>query len=62
MWTTYQVADLLNVPPSRIYDLVHSHEIPVIKIGRQLRFDPAAIREWLDARTTQAQVQASEER
>jgi len=59
MWTVYQVADLLNVRPSRVYDLVQNRQIPFIKIGRrQFRFDPAAIQEWLDARTTQA----SEER
>jgi len=57
MWTATQVADLLNVRPSRVYELVRSHQIPFIKIGRrQFRFDPAAIQEWLDARTTQARV------
>lgn len=61
MWTTFQVAAFLNLRPSRIYELVRLREIPVTRIGkRQLRFDRAAIRQWLDARTTQAL--ASEER
>ncbi len=55
MWTAHQVADLLNVRPSRVYELVQGREIPFIRIGRQLRFDPGAIQEWLDARTTQVQ-------
>jgi excisionase family DNA binding protein len=55
MWTATQVADLLNVRPSRVYELVQGRQIPFIRIGRQLRFDPGAIQEWLDARTTQAQ-------
>jgi excisionase family DNA binding protein len=61
LWTLNEVAQFLNVRPLRIYELVHSRQIPFTKIGRrQLRFDPTAIRQWLDARTTQAQ--ASEER
>ena len=60
LWTTKEVADFLNVRPLRIYELVYARQIPFTKIGRrQLRFDPAAIQQWLDARTTQAQVQAS---
>lgn len=63
LWTVKEVADLLNVRPLRIYELVCDRQIPFTKIGlRQLRFDPAAIRQWLDARTTQAQEQTSGER
>ena len=63
LWTVNEVAEFLNVRPVRIYELVYAREIPFTKIGRRhLRFDPAAIRSWLDARTTQAQMQASEER
>ena len=61
MWTVKQVAEFLNVRPLRIYELVYARQIPFTKIGfRQLRFDPTAIRQWLDTRTTQAQ--SSEER
>jgi len=56
MWTVQEVAQFLNVRPMRVYELVHARQIPFTKVGpRQLRFDPAAIRQWLDARTTQAQ-------
>jgi len=56
MWTTFQVAAYLNLRPSRIYELVRRHEIPVTRIGkRQLRFERAAILQWIDARTTQVQ-------
>lgn len=63
LWTVKEVAEFLNVRPLRIYELVSSRQIPFTKIGpRQLRFDADAIRRWLDARTTQPQLQASEER
>ena len=61
LWTVNEVADFLNVRPLRIYELVQARQIPFTKVGlRQLRFDPTAIRQWLDTRTTQAQ--SSEER
>ncbi len=61
LWTVREVAELLSVRPLRVYELVYARQIPFTKIGRrQLRFDPAAIRQWLDARTTQAQAEASE--
>ena len=55
LWTAREVADFLNVRLTRVYELVHARQIPFTKVGpRQLRFDPAVIREWLEARTTQA--------
>lgn len=55
LWTVEQVAEFLNVRPLRIYELVQRRQIPFSKIGpRQLRFDPATIRQWLDARSTPA--------
>ena len=63
LWTVNEVAEFLNVRPLRIYELVHSRQIPFTKVGlRQLRFDPAAIRQWLEARTTHVQLQARGER
>lgn len=63
LWTARDVAGFLNVRLTRVYELVDARQIPFTKVGlRQLRFDPGVIRQWLDARTTQAQVQASEER
>jgi excisionase family DNA binding protein len=57
------VAELLNVRVLRVYELVHARQIPFVKVGpRQLRFDPVVIRQWIDARSTQPQMQATEER
>lgn len=63
LWTVGEVAAFLNVRPLRIYELVQARHIPFSKIGpRQLRFDPAAIRQWLDARSTPAVGFVVEER
>jgi excisionase family DNA binding protein len=46
--TAQEVASILRVPTSRIYDLAREKRIPAIKVGdRQIRFSEAAIQDWL---------------
>ncbi len=45
-----EVAELLRVDRQRIYELVRTNQLPVIRLGqRQYRFDSDAIRRWLNA-------------
>ncbi|MFN0090055.1 MAG: helix-turn-helix domain-containing protein [Acidimicrobiales bacterium] len=44
-----EVAQLLNVRPRHIYRLVSERRIPYIKLGKLLRFEPAAITEWIQS-------------
>lgn len=45
-----EVAELLRVDKQRIYELVRSKRIPVIRLGeRQYRFSITAIEKWLAA-------------
>ncbi len=41
-----QLSVMLNVKTRTIYDLVRKRQIPYIKIGRLLRFDPNKIDKW----------------
>lgn len=41
------VATLLQVKPAKIYQMKARHEIPFIKIGGSIRFDPEEIKEWI---------------
>jgi excisionase family DNA binding protein len=44
-----EVAELLRVDRQRIYQLVRTNHIPVIRIGpRQYRFSRTAIVQWLE--------------
>lgn len=52
--TLEQVAQLLQLPPSSVYELTrqrarshHAHPTPVLKIARRLRFRKSAILAWL---------------
>lgn len=43
-----EVAELLRVDKQRIYELVRTNQIPVIRLGeRQYRFSAEAIQQWL---------------
>jgi hypothetical protein len=44
-----ELAELFQVSDNRIYELVRTRGLPAIPLGdHQLRFDPIAVRRWLD--------------
>jgi excisionase family DNA binding protein len=44
-----EVAEMLRVDRQRVYELVRTNAIPVIRVGeRQYRFAAEAIKEWMD--------------
>ena len=52
LMTIDELAEVLNVPRSWIYQRTHrgaSDPIPYIKVGRLLRFRMEAVEEWLAA-------------
>jgi excisionase family DNA binding protein len=45
-----EVAQLLRVDKQRVYELVRTNKLPVIRIGqRQYRFSKTAVEKWLEA-------------
>lgn len=44
-----EVAERLGVRKHRVYELTRRDMIPHVRIGRQLRYDPAALEEWIRA-------------
>jgi len=47
LWRAKDVADATGEDLQRIYILARTGKMPVIRLGRSIRFDPAAVREWL---------------
>lgn len=45
--TVHEVADIMQVKTSWIYDQVQAHQFPVIRLGRQLRFRRGDLDKWL---------------
>jgi excisionase family DNA binding protein len=48
------VADFLGVPKSWVYDAARERRLPSVPVGRYVRFDPAAIRAWVEANAVAA--------
>ena len=46
--TASEVAGWLSVDRLRVYELARTQQIPSLKIGRSVRFDPAKVREWIE--------------
>lgn len=45
--TADQVADLLGVPTSWVYELSRQGRIPTVTLGRYRRYRPEAIEAWI---------------
>jgi excisionase family DNA binding protein len=50
LWDVKDVARYLKASNSWVYKAAERGELPTIRIGAMLRFDPAAIRVWLEAK------------
>jgi excisionase family DNA binding protein len=49
--TAQEVAELLRVPRSTVYELARARRIPFVKVGRRTLFVPQALREWIAAQS-----------
>lgn len=47
LWNVEDVADFLRVRNKAVYRLVEAGDLPHIKIGRRVRFEPAAIERYV---------------
>ncbi len=44
-------AGLLNVHPSKVYDLVKGGRLPVVYVGKSLRFSRLSLHDWIQRQT-----------
>ncbi|MEV4275861.1 helix-turn-helix domain-containing protein [Actinoplanes xinjiangensis] len=48
LWTIDEVSAFLQIPTATLYQWRHRRVgPPAFKVGRHLRYDPAAVRAWL---------------
>lgn len=53
LWGIAEVAAYLNVPQRTLYQWRHrGYGPPGRRVGRHVRYDPAAVRRWFDAQDT----------
>lgn len=48
--TIKEVSEALKVSRAGLYRLIQAKELPVVRIGARLRFDPVSIQKFVDAR------------
>ena len=46
-----EAARHLNISPHTLYTMVSQRRIPFVKIGRLVKFDPAALERWIKEQT-----------
>ena len=46
--TVEEAARLLSVSPRTLWGMTQRGEIPRVRIGRSVRYDPADLRNWVD--------------
>jgi excisionase family DNA binding protein len=49
LWTVREVAHLLALKPSTIYEWAAKGKLPCIRLGSLLRFDPGELTRWVRA-------------
>lgn len=47
LMTADQAAAALAISPRKLWDLTQSGEIPSLRIGRSVRYDPDDLRSWI---------------
>lgn len=47
-FTVEEVAELLRVSRSRVYQLGRERLLPIVRIGRQVRVEEGALRRWIE--------------
>ncbi len=46
-----EVAHLLGIGRSKVYELIAAGELPVVRVGRSLRVNRLALERWIEDRT-----------
>lgn len=49
LWKAEDVAALMRLPLASVYELVRSGSIPVVRIGRLVRFEQDQIAAWISS-------------
>jgi excisionase family DNA binding protein len=49
--TAQEVAELLRIPRSTVYELARSRRIPFLKVGRRTLFARQALLDWIASQT-----------
>ena len=49
-----EAAKVLGISKSKLWSMTAGREIPYVRIGKSVRYDPADLRAWIDSRKIEA--------
>lgn len=55
LWTCREAAAALSISERTLWKLTNEGDIPCVRIGRAVRYDPADISTWIEAQKSIAQ-------
>ncbi len=58
--TVKEAAALLRITPHSVYRMARTGAVPRVRIGRQVRFDEAALEAWIAAQASAASTNGEE--
>jgi excisionase family DNA binding protein len=61
LWKAREAAAALQISASSLWKLVRDGDIPVVRIGRNVRFDPADLRTWIAEQKTASAARGQSE-
>lgn len=50
--TTAQAMEALSISRTKLWELTNRGDIPTVRIGRAIRFDPVDLKRWIDRNKT----------
>jgi excisionase family DNA binding protein len=56
-----EVSDALKLPLQRVYELTRRGALPAVRVFRQYRYNPEALREWIERGGTSCSAGRTEE-
>ena len=48
--TVSQVAKMLSLGRTKVYELIATEELPVVRFGKAMRVSPVSLKRWIESR------------
>jgi excisionase family DNA binding protein len=62
LWRAPEAARALSISESTLWKLVKAGQLPVVRLGRSVRFAPASLQAWIAGQTSQPAAPAPAEK
>jgi excisionase family DNA binding protein len=57
LWNVRDAAEYLKTTPQGVYKLVERRQIPHVRLGKRVLFDPKKIRAWIERQAIENKIE-----